>query len=146
MDNQELPQDDKRKQELGCGAIIVLLPLVITLALVRFFDLSPLWAWLLAINGVAPVVYFRDKNIAEQQEGHRVPESLLLLPTLLGGGMGTLLGMLFFWHKVKKFWFWIVYLLILSYQGMVIYLLLKGQPPWARNLLIRLMSPYESLP
>lgn len=61
------------------------------------------WAalWLAAINAFALVQMGRDKRAAER--GHRrTPERRLVLPVLLGGLPGVLLGMKVFRHKTKK--------------------------------------------
>lgn len=50
---------------------------------------------------VAFVLFGIDKRRATSHRD-RIPEFLLLLPCILCGAFGGLMGMLLFWHKVRK--------------------------------------------
>lgn len=63
--------------------------------------LSPLWAWLLAINAITFMVYAYDKVISKT-ERTRVPEVVLLGMAFIGGTAGAVLAMIFLRHKTAK--------------------------------------------
>ena len=63
-----------------------------------------LWgAWLL-INLLVFILYGVDKRRARKQQW-RIPEKTLFLMAVLGGGLGTTLGMHWFRHKTKHWYF-----------------------------------------
>jgi uncharacterized membrane protein YsdA (DUF1294 family) len=63
--------------------------------------LGALWAWLIAINGVAFLTYGYDKAIAGSRRT-RVPESVLLALAAAGGSAGAWIGQRVFRHKTSK--------------------------------------------
>lgn len=60
--------------------------------------------YLIAVNFVAFVMYGLDK-VRAIKGLWRVPERVLLKVSLLGGALGSLLGMLLFRHKIRKWKF-----------------------------------------
>lgn len=61
----------------------------------------------LSLNLVAFLLYGIDKYKAKKQLW-RIPESTLLLFSFVGGGLGSLLGMMCFRHKTKHIKFRII--------------------------------------
>ena len=71
------------------------------------------------------VVMYIDKQKAKLDQW-RIPEKTLLMIALLGGSVGTMVGMYIFRHKTKKVKFTIGFPTILvSEIIMIIYLLIK---------------------
>jgi len=62
---------------------------------------SWLAAWLISVNLAAIILFGIDKMKA-QRGWMRIPEDALLIPVLLGGPVGALVGMVLFHHKVSK--------------------------------------------
>lgn len=60
--------------------------------------------YLLSINVIGLLVMFLDKQKAKRQKW-RIPEKTLFSVALLGGALGTTLGMHFFRHKTKHWYF-----------------------------------------
>jgi len=60
--------------------------------------------YLLVINIVGVYVMWEDKRRA-QSNAWRIPEKVLFLVALLGGGLGTTFGMFCFRHKTKHWYF-----------------------------------------
>ncbi len=58
-----------------------------------------------------------------RREKWRISEKTLLLSALLGGSIGTLLGMLLFHHKTRKPRFFLGVPMILILQVLILYLL-----------------------
>lgn len=56
---------------------------------------------LLMLNVVAFVLFGYDKLLANKHL-RRIPESVLLSVSMLGGSIGSVLGMLIFRHKIAK--------------------------------------------
>ena len=57
--------------------------------------------YLIFINIVAFLLMGIDK-LRSIRHSWRIPERTLFLAAILGGSLGTLLGMGFFWHKVRN--------------------------------------------
>lgn len=80
----------------------------------------PLWLfgglalYLLILMGI-------DKRAAVKGRW-RIPEKRLLFIGLIGGGAGGLLGQLLFRHKIRKSYFWLIYLLGLLFSLVIGYL------------------------
>lgn len=77
---------------------------------------------LLVMSVLTFIVYGLDKHAAKAKTW-RTPERRLLLFGFAGGAAGGLLGMLVFHHKTRKFYFWLVNLLGLSWQIIVLWYL-----------------------
>lgn len=60
--------------------------------------------YLLAINLVGLLVMGEDKRRAVRHRW-RIPERMLFLTALVGGGVGTTLGMWLFRHKTRHWYF-----------------------------------------
>jgi uncharacterized membrane protein YsdA (DUF1294 family) len=79
--------------------------------LVSRLRLSPVIAYLMAINATTFLAYAYDKGISGGDR-QRVPERLLHALTLFGGTPAALLGQLAFRHKTQKSpfraWFWVI--------------------------------------
>ena len=77
--------------------------------------MSCLAYYLLAINAVAFIVYGIDKYKAKKAKW-RIPEATLLLLALLGGSIGTWMGMKVWHHKTmhKKFKYGIPAILLIQ--------------------------------
>jgi len=81
------------------------------------FTLTYIELYLIVINILSFTLYSFDKlqAIREDKNISRVPELKLLLSTLIGGTIGSILAMLFFRHKIKKFsflWKFVVVILL----------------------------------
>lgn len=61
-------------------------------------------AYLLIINIIAFAAMGADKSKARRKL-RRISEKHLFLPVVLGGGLGGILGMYFFRHKTKHWYF-----------------------------------------
>ena len=79
-------------------------------------------AFFATIN-VFSFIYFRLDKRKAQKNQQRIPESSLLLMTLFGGTIGSILGMLLFNHKIAKKSFVIKILLIIIIQILILYLI-----------------------
>ena len=84
--------------------------------------MKPLLIYLLLINAAALLLMLADKQKAKKNLW-RIPERILLLTALLGGSLGSLLGMYLFRHKTKHLKFTLLVPLFLFVQ-MVIFLIL----------------------
>jgi uncharacterized membrane protein YsdA (DUF1294 family) len=71
--------------------------------------------YLLILNVIGFALMGLDKRKA-QKHLWRIPEKTLFLSSLLGGSVGTLLGMYFFRHKTKHWYFVVGMPLILILQ------------------------------
>lgn len=60
--------------------------------------------WLLAMNLLAFALMGMDKRRA-RRHAWRIPEKTLFLPVLFGGGIGGTIGMFFFHHKTRHWYF-----------------------------------------
>ena len=63
-----------------------------------------LFIYLVVINLIGFGMMFIDKNRAIKQK-YRIPEKKLFLVALIGGSLGTTLGMEMFRHKTKHWYF-----------------------------------------
>lgn len=71
--------------------------------------------YLLTINAVGFLIMLTDKEKAKRHLW-RIPESTLLTCALLGGSLGSYLGMRVFHHKTRKPKFYIGIPLIFTFQ------------------------------
>ena len=76
-----------------------------------------------AVSLLTFAVYGLDKHAAKAKTW-RTPERRLLLFGIAGGALGAVSGMLFFHHKTKKWYFWIVNLAGLCWQAAAVSLLI----------------------
>lgn len=53
----------------------------------------------------------------------RIPEKILFLLAFLGGGIGAIIGMQFFHHKTKHFYFYIINFLTIILWAAAFYLI-----------------------
>ncbi len=79
------------------------------------------WSWIFGISLASFGTYGYDKAIAGRNVT-RVPEVVLHLLTLLGGTLGSFLGMQIFRHKTQKRSFRLVFWAIVAIQVVVIIL------------------------
>lgn len=71
------------------------------------------------------IFYAVDKWKAIHQRW-RIPEKVLLLEALLGGGIGALLAGKLVHHKTRKWYFWTVWIIGLVLDIALIYLILTA--------------------
>lgn len=76
--------------------------------------------YLVTINLVTFFVFAIDKSNAYKNK-RRTPEKTLFILALIGGSIGTLLGMKTFRHKTKKLSFQAVLAIILTLQILLVY-------------------------
>ena len=79
--------------------------------------------YLIVINIIGFYVMWSDKRKAQKGKW-RIPENTLLLPVLLGGGIGGIAGMYVFRHKTKKAKFYIGFPLILICEILLVVFIL----------------------
>lgn len=60
-----------------------------------------IYCYLFIINFLSFIIFWIDKYLAKKKK-NRIPENTLLLFSLLGGSLGSILSMLIFHHKTKK--------------------------------------------
>ena len=63
-----------------------------------------LFIYLVVINFIGLIIMFIDKKRAIKKK-YRIPEKTLFLVALIGGSLGTTLGMEMFRHKTKHWYF-----------------------------------------
>lgn len=63
-------------------------------------------------NMITFYYYWYDKQLAYQKR-RRVPERVLILMSFFGGGVGAILSAYIFHHKIRKWYFKLVWLLSL---------------------------------
>ena len=78
--------------------------------------------YLILMNAAGLIIMFADKQFARKKKW-RIPEATLLAVSLLGGSIGSLLGMYLFRHKTKHAKFYIGLPVILAIQIILVYLL-----------------------
>ena len=79
------------------------------------------YSYLLINNIISFFMYYKDKRNSIKKKT-RIPEKYLLLISILGGNLGSLISMFMFHHKTKHLKFLIINPLCLIIQ---LYLLLK---------------------
>jgi uncharacterized membrane protein YsdA (DUF1294 family) len=66
-----------------------------------------------------------DQRMASKHR-RRISEAQLIAPTLLGGFLGVLLGMIVFRHKTRKKSFWLKLLLtLIAYSAAMYFLMIR---------------------
>ena len=68
--------------------------------------------YIVIINIISFIMYFIDKRLAIKHK-YRIPEKVLILFSIFGGSLGSLLSMSLFHHKTKHLKFLITNLLSL---------------------------------
>ena len=86
--------------------------------------MTALWIYLAAMNLLDFVLMGADKSKA-RRGARRIPESTLLLFSILGGSAGGILGMLLFRHKTRHAAFALGLPLILLAQLALTYVICK---------------------
>ena len=74
--------------------------------------------WLLFCAGMSVIAFFAygiDKRRAKKNKW-RTPEAVLFSFGIFGGALGALLGMKFFHHKTRHWYFWVINVLALALQ------------------------------
>ena len=79
--------------------------------------------YLLIINAVSFLLMLTDKIKAKKNKW-RIPEKVLFLVAILGGSVGSLLGMYLFRHKTKHFSFLLGMPLIFAAQILIVVLIM----------------------
>jgi uncharacterized membrane protein YsdA (DUF1294 family) len=74
------------------------------------------------LSVIALFLYAGDKRKAKKKRW-RTPEAVLLGFGFFGGSVGALLGMKFFHHKTKHWYFWAVNILGLAWQVALLFYL-----------------------
>jgi len=84
-----------------------------------------LTAYFLIINLIGFFVMGMDKRRA-QKHAFRIPEATLFTIAIIGGSLGSILGMYFFHHKTRHWYFVYGMPLILILQIAVLFFLYNG--------------------
>ena len=79
-----------------------------------------IYYYLLAVNILAFVLFGVDKQKARRNKW-RIPEKTLFLSALLGGGAGAIIGMYFFHHKTRH-WYFVIGMPMILIAEVAIYL------------------------
>lgn len=91
----------------------------------EIFTIQNIMLYLIIINVIGFMAMWIDKKKA-QSGSWRIPEKTLFTITLLGGGIGTILGMYTFRHKTKKLKFTIGFPVILISEIILLVMFLLG--------------------
>jgi uncharacterized membrane protein YsdA (DUF1294 family) len=75
---------------------------------------------IITINSITFIIFGLDKRKAVRHQ-RRIPESVLLTLTFLGGTIGAIAGMMFFRHKTSKKAFLMKFALVVVVQMVLIY-------------------------
>jgi uncharacterized membrane protein YsdA (DUF1294 family) len=87
------------------------------------------YTFLLLLLGLWNIIVFIFYALDKWKAVHgrwRIPEKILLLQALLGGGIGALLAGKLVHHKTRKWYFWLAWMIGLLADVVLTYLLLKG--------------------
>jgi len=76
--------------------------------------------YLVIINVMALLLYYVDKKRAIKQK-YRIPEKYLFLVAIVGGSVGSILGIYLFRHKTKRYNFTLGIPLLLVIQIVLYY-------------------------
>jgi uncharacterized membrane protein YsdA (DUF1294 family) len=79
--------------------------------------------WILTVSLLAFFLFGMDKRFAKEKK-QRIPEKILFLVSLLGGSVGSLLGMQIFRHKTKHLSFLLGIPACLIFNGAMVWLIL----------------------
>ena len=98
---------------------------LIKTGLIEYFTPLNITIYLLIINLIGILIMYIDKRKAKYGKW-RIPEKTLLIIALLGGSVGTIIGMYAFRHKTQKLKFVLGFPTILISETIVItYFLIK---------------------
>lgn len=97
----------------------------ITFAFWRFFATHRILIWYLVIINVVAIVTFGIDKIRALEKKWRIPIISLLLIALVGGSVGSLIGMYAFKHKTQKDYFTVGIPLIIAMQVIVTFYLMN---------------------
>ena len=86
---------------------------------------SPILLYYAVLNLLVAVLYFVDKIKAIGRRW-RIPEKMLLLPAIVGGALGGLVGMLDFRHKARHSNFWAINGIFATLHLVILNLLTKN--------------------
>lgn len=80
--------------------------------------------YLLAVNGISLICFGLDKLFAKKRH-FRISEAWLLSVSLIGGSLGSIIGMVLFHHKISKpkFRYAIPFLFLIQICLVLIYLI-----------------------
>ena len=90
-------------------------------------NLSYLELYLIVVNLISFLFYAYDKlqALKNSHKITRVSERALLVSSLIGGSLGSLLSMFLFRHKIKKVSFIVKFIIVVLIQGVSIYFYMK---------------------
>jgi uncharacterized membrane protein YsdA (DUF1294 family) len=80
--------------------------------------------YLLTVNAIGFLLMLGDKRMA-QKKLWRIPESTLMMATIIGGSVGCLIGMYTFRHKTRHLKFTLGVPAILIAQIVIVFLLIR---------------------
>ena len=60
--------------------------------------------YFVCINTISFIVYYIDKKLAVKHR-YRIPEKILILLSMIGGAIGSLISMMLFRHKTRHYKF-----------------------------------------
>ncbi len=83
--------------------------------------MEPIILWSFIASLTALILFGIDKSKAKQKKW-RIPENTLIWISVLGGGLGALLGMLLFRHKTRRLKFLLGIPLCIVLNGITAYL------------------------
>lgn len=93
--------------------------------LIQYLSLSNILIYLISINIIGILIMYIDKRKAKYGKW-RISENTLLIVALLGGSIGTIIGMYWFRHKTQKIKFILGFPTILIAELiLIIYFLVK---------------------
>lgn len=75
--------------------------------------------YLIGINSLSLILFEIDKYKAIKKK-YRIPEKILLLTSMMGGSLGSIIGIFTFHHKTRKLKFTILIPLILLTQIIIL--------------------------
>lgn len=75
--------------------------------------------YLIIVNIIGFAIMGRDKHLARKKQW-RIPESTLLFFALVGGAVGSTIGMYYFRHKTKHLFFKVSFPLLAAVQIIVL--------------------------
>ncbi len=76
--------------------------------------------YLIGVNIFAFIIYGIDKYLAIKKL-YRISEYSLLILSVFGGGLGSIIGMRLFHHKTRKLLFWIINIVSLVIWVLIVF-------------------------